>query len=72
MGGGSQGSKAKPKKEPTDQELLPTVYKSAGIGDSSEPACFFVFNGANTRRTCARPPALWYSVASSKRPKSYF
>ena len=47
MGGGSQGSKGTPKKEPSDQDLLPTVYKSAGIGDSSEPACFFVFNGAN-------------------------
>ena len=47
MGGGGRGNKAKQQKEPSDQDLLPTVYKSAGIGDSSEPACFFVFNGAN-------------------------
>ena len=47
MGGGGRGSKAKQQKEPTDQDLLPTIYKSAGIGDNSEPACFFVFNGAN-------------------------
>ena len=47
MGGSGRGNKAKQQKEPSDQDLLPTVYKSAGIGDSSEPACFFVFNGAN-------------------------
>ena len=47
MGGSGRGNKAKQQKGPSDQDLLPTVYKSAGIGDSSEPACFFVFNGAN-------------------------
>ena len=47
MGGGGRGNKPKQQKKPSDQDLLPTVYKSAGIGDSSEPACFFVFNGAN-------------------------
>ena len=48
MGGSGRGNKAKQQKGPSDQDLLPTVYKSAGIGDSSEPACLlFVFNGAN-------------------------
>ena len=47
LASGGRGSKARQKKAPLDQDVLTTVYKSAGIGDSSEPASFFVFNGAN-------------------------